>query len=50
MTAEQAAAKVIYDYFTGRGAELALPLEDHAANIASDLKDKGILITVNINL
>lgn len=50
MTAEQAAAKIIYDYFTGEGSELALPLEDHAANIAAKLKSQGILALVNINV
>jgi len=37
------AETVIVNYFTGRGAELALPLEDHASNIVDDLEAQNLL-------
>lgn len=44
MTPEERAKEVLIAYLTGRGAELALPVEDHCANMASDLADANLLI------
>lgn len=45
MTPEERAAQTLVAYLTGRGAELPLTIEEHCANMASDLKDANLLVT-----
>ncbi len=45
MTIKEQVIQVLMNYFTGRGSTEALPLEEHCANMATDLETAGLLKT-----
>lgn len=45
MTPEERAVQVLVSYLTGRGAELALTIEEHCVNMASDLEAENLLVS-----